>query len=38
MVSIDSKLINFLKKKGGLASYAEIIDAGFHKALKSQKG
>ncbi len=33
MVSIDSKLINFLKKKGGLASYAEIIDAGFHKAI-----
>jgi len=33
MVSIDSKFINFLKKKGGLASYAEIIDAGFHKAI-----
>ncbi len=33
MVSIGSKLINFLKKKGGLASYAEIIDAGFHKAI-----
>lgn len=33
MVSIDSKLINFLKKKGGLASYAEIINAGFHKAI-----
>ena len=33
MVSIDSKVINFLKRKGGLASYAEIINAGFHKAI-----
>lgn len=29
----DSRLIEFVKKKGGLASYAEIIEAGFNKAI-----
>lgn len=33
MSSKITKLINFLKKRGGLASYAEIIEAGFHKAI-----
>ena len=32
MNSKATKLIDFLKKRGGLASYAEIVDAGFHKA------
>ncbi len=27
-----TELINFLKKRGGVASYAEIIGAGFNKA------
>lgn len=29
----EAELINFLKRKGGLASYAEIIEAGFNKIL-----
>ena len=29
----DTRIINFLKKMGGLADYAEIIDAGFSKAM-----
>jgi predicted transcriptional regulator of viral defense system len=29
----ETKLISFLKKKGGVASYAKIIEAGFNKAL-----
>ena len=29
----EAELINFLKKKGGMVSYARIIDAGFNKAL-----
>jgi len=33
MVPKGVTLINFLKKKGGLASYAEIIEAGFSKAI-----
>ncbi len=28
-----TKLINFLKKRGGLASFSEIISAGFHKGI-----
>jgi predicted transcriptional regulator of viral defense system len=33
MGSREAELINFLKKKGGLASYAEILEAGFNKIL-----
>lgn len=33
MGSKETELINFLKKKGGLASYAEITGTGFNKAL-----
>lgn len=33
MSSQETKLIHFLKKKGGLAGYAEIIEAGFNKVL-----
>jgi len=33
MGSREAELINFLKKKGGLASYAEIIAAGFNKVI-----
>lgn len=29
----DSRIINYLKKRGGLAGYAEIIEAGFNKAI-----
>ncbi len=29
----EAELINFLKKRAGLASYAEIIEAGFNKSL-----
>lgn len=33
MSSRETELINFFKKKGGLASYAEIVEAGFNKVL-----
>src|SRR3989338_5333493 len=33
METKDVKLMDFLKKKGGLAGYAEIIGAGFNKAI-----
>ena len=33
MGSKETKFIEFLKKRGGLASYAEIIEAGFNKIL-----
>ncbi len=33
MVSKEIKFINFLKKSGGLASYSEVIRAGFNKAI-----
>ncbi len=33
MNSKTNKLINFLKKKGGLASFAEILEAGYPKAM-----
>jgi len=33
MGSREAELINFLKKKSGLASYAEIVEAGFNKIL-----
>lgn len=33
MGSREKELIRFLKKSGGLASYAEVIKAGFNKAL-----
>ncbi len=33
MSSRETELLSFLKKKGGLASYAEIIEAGFNKVL-----
>lgn len=33
MSTKEAKLINFFKKRAGLASYAEIIKAGFNKAL-----
>jgi len=33
MSAKEAELINFLKKRSGLASYAEIIEAGFNKTL-----
>jgi len=33
MDSKEAKLINFLKKKNGLASYADIMEAGFSKVI-----
>src|SRR3989338_2422716 len=33
MNSREAEFINFLKKRGGLASYAEIVEAGFNKVL-----
>lgn len=33
MSSKETKLLNFLKQKGGLASYADLSKAGFNKAL-----